>query len=55
MIPKGNLVCFIFSPDAAEMSIIEDCERNQQFEQQYISSVVEGLEEALVICPTCRK
>ncbi|XP_019740353.1 RPA-interacting protein isoform X1 [Hippocampus comes] len=37
-----------------EMSIIEEYERNQQFEQQYISSVVEGLEEALVICPTCR-
>ncbi|KAM9784356.1 RPA-interacting protein isoform X2 [Syngnathus typhle] len=36
-----------------EMSIIEEYERNQQFEQQYISSVVEGMEVAHVICPMC--
>ncbi|XP_008281939.1 RPA-interacting protein [Stegastes partitus] len=40
-----------------EMSIIEEYERNLQFEQQYISSVVEGMEEMLdenhIICPVC--
>ncbi|XP_051242999.1 RPA-interacting protein isoform X1 [Dicentrarchus labrax] len=36
-----------------EMSIIEEYERNQQFEQQYISSVVEGMEEMHIICPIC--
>ncbi|XP_077391186.1 RPA-interacting protein [Festucalex cinctus] len=36
-----------------EMCIIEEYERNQQFEQQYISSVLEGMEEAHVICPMC--
>ncbi|XP_035511589.1 RPA-interacting protein [Morone saxatilis] len=36
-----------------EMSIIEEYERNQQFEQQYISSVVEGMEETHIICPIC--
>ncbi|XP_039979251.1 RPA-interacting protein [Xiphias gladius] len=37
-----------------EMSIIDEYERNLQFEQQYISSVVEGMEEMHVICPICR-
>ncbi|XP_054463877.1 RPA-interacting protein [Anoplopoma fimbria] len=36
-----------------EMSIIEEYERNLQFEQQYISSVVEGMEDAYIICPIC--
>ncbi|XP_018554013.1 RPA-interacting protein isoform X1 [Lates calcarifer] len=36
-----------------EMSIIEEYERNLQFEQQYISSVVEGMEEMHIICPIC--
>ncbi|XP_060882824.1 RPA-interacting protein [Labrus mixtus] len=36
-----------------EMSIIEEYERNLQFEQQYISSVVEGMEEMNIICPIC--
>ncbi|XP_057673271.1 RPA-interacting protein [Corythoichthys intestinalis] len=37
-----------------EMSIIEEYERNQQIEQQYVSYVMEGLEEAAkVICPIC--
>ncbi|KAJ0001564.1 hypothetical protein NQD34_006584 [Periophthalmus magnuspinnatus] len=38
-----------------EMSIIEECEKNQQFEQQYISSIVEGLDQDMdqIICPIC--
>ncbi|XP_074511120.1 RPA-interacting protein isoform X2 [Sebastes fasciatus] len=36
-----------------EMSIIEEYERNLQFEQQCISSVVEGMEETHIICPIC--
>ncbi|XP_070704470.1 RPA-interacting protein [Pempheris klunzingeri] len=36
-----------------EMSIIEEYERNLQFEQQYISSVVEGMGEMHIICPVC--
>ncbi|XP_041868023.1 RPA-interacting protein [Melanotaenia boesemani] len=36
-----------------EMSIIEEYERNLQFEQQYISSLVEDLEEMHIICPVC--
>ncbi|XP_068587574.1 RPA-interacting protein isoform X2 [Cebidichthys violaceus] len=36
-----------------EMSIIEEHERNLQFEQQYISSVVEGMEDVCIICPIC--
>ncbi|KAI3360228.1 hypothetical protein L3Q82_014549, partial [Scortum barcoo] len=36
-----------------EMSIIEEYERNLQFEQQYISSVVEGMDEMHIICPLC--
>ncbi|CAG02087.1 unnamed protein product [Tetraodon nigroviridis] len=36
-----------------EMSIIEEYERNLQFEEQYISSVVEGLDETQIICPVC--
>ncbi|XP_034567216.1 RPA-interacting protein [Notolabrus celidotus] len=36
-----------------EMSIIEEYERNLQFEQQYISSVVEGMDETHIICPIC--
>lgn len=35
------------------MSIIEEYERNLQFEEQYISSVVEGLDETHLICPVC--
>nr|XP_057905411.1 RPA-interacting protein [Doryrhamphus excisus] len=37
-----------------EMSIMEEYERNQQFEEQYLSSVVEGMEESHIICPLCR-
>lgn len=37
----------------AETSIIEEYERNLQFEQQYISSVVEGMEQTHIICPVC--
>ncbi|KAJ0058029.1 hypothetical protein NL108_007252 [Boleophthalmus pectinirostris] len=38
-----------------EMSIIEEFEKNQQFEQQYISSMVEGMDEDMdhIICPVC--
>ncbi|XP_072224565.1 RPA-interacting protein [Leuresthes tenuis] len=36
-----------------EMSIIEEYETNLQLEQQYISSIVEGLEEMHIICPIC--
>ncbi|KAM4717001.1 RPA-interacting protein isoform 2-T2 [Anableps anableps] len=36
-----------------EMSIIEQYERNLQFEQQYISSAVEGMDEMHIICPIC--
>ncbi|CAL8283536.1 unnamed protein product [Boreogadus saida] len=38
-----------------ELSIIEEYERNQQFEEQYISSIVEGREEDAIhiICPIC--
>ncbi|KAM7372650.1 hypothetical protein PAMP_009803 [Pampus punctatissimus] len=36
-----------------EMSIIEEYEKNLLFEQQYISSVVEGMEEMRIICPIC--
>uniref|UniRef100_A0A3Q3X096 RPA interacting protein n=1 Tax=Mola mola TaxID=94237 RepID=A0A3Q3X096_MOLML len=36
-----------------EMGIIEEYERNLQFEQQYISSVVEGMEVVHIICPVC--
>lgn len=35
------------------MSIIEEYERNQQFEQQYISSVVDGMDDMHIICPLC--
>ncbi|XP_023122766.2 RPA-interacting protein isoform X2 [Amphiprion ocellaris] len=41
-----------------EMSIIEEYEKNLQFEQQYISSVVEGMEEMEemhIICPICHR
>ncbi|KAM4535158.1 RPA-interacting protein [Fundulus diaphanus] len=37
-----------------EMSIIEEYERDLQFEQQYISSVVEGMDEMHIVCPICR-
>lgn len=47
-----ELECVFLS--ASEMSIIDEYERNLQFEQQYISSVVEGMEEMHVICPICR-
>ncbi|XP_060946125.1 RPA-interacting protein [Limanda limanda] len=36
-----------------EMSIIEEYERNLQFEEQFISSVVEGMDENHIICPIC--
>ncbi|XP_072298339.1 RPA-interacting protein A-like [Eucyclogobius newberryi] len=38
-----------------EMSIIEEFEKNLQFEQQYISSVVEEMDEDMdrIICPVC--
>ncbi|XP_028268274.1 RPA-interacting protein [Parambassis ranga] len=38
---------------AHETSIIEEYEKNLQFEQQYISSVVDGMEETNIICPIC--
>lgn len=52
-------ICALFSwrcvvrPCFTEMNIIEEYERNLQFEEQYISSVVEGLDETHVICPVC--
>ncbi|XP_033973129.1 RPA-interacting protein [Trematomus bernacchii] len=37
-----------------ELSILEELERNVQMEQQYISCVVEGMQEQrLIICPLC--
>ncbi|XP_054891161.1 RPA-interacting protein isoform X1 [Poeciliopsis prolifica] len=36
-----------------EMSIIDEYERNLQFEQQYISSMVERMDEMQIICPIC--
>ncbi|XP_029364784.1 RPA-interacting protein isoform X2 [Echeneis naucrates] len=36
-----------------EMAIIDEYEKNLQFEEQYISSVVEGIDEKHVICPIC--
>ncbi|XP_023813668.1 RPA-interacting protein isoform X2 [Oryzias latipes] len=36
-----------------EKSLVEEYERNLQFELQYISSVVEGREEVQIICPVC--
>ncbi|KAM3864094.1 RPA-interacting protein [Diretmus argenteus] len=38
-----------------ELSIINEYERNQQFEEKYISSMVEGMEEEemQIICPIC--
>ncbi|XP_042361273.1 RPA-interacting protein isoform X2 [Plectropomus leopardus] len=36
-----------------EMAIIEEHERNLQFEQQYISSVVEAMDDTRIICPIC--
>uniref|UniRef100_A0A8C8A0Z6 RPA-interacting protein C-terminal domain-containing protein n=1 Tax=Oryzias sinensis TaxID=183150 RepID=A0A8C8A0Z6_9TELE len=41
---------FLLSP---EKSLVEEYERNLQFELQYISSVVEGREEVQIICPVC--
>ncbi|XP_028311098.1 RPA-interacting protein isoform X1 [Gouania willdenowi] len=38
-----------------EMSIIEEYEKNQQFEQCYISAIVERMEESYIICPICRR
>ncbi|XP_019967547.2 RPA-interacting protein [Paralichthys olivaceus] len=38
-----------------EMSIIDEYERNLQFEEQFISSVVEGMEEKHIVCPICHK
>ena len=35
------------------MSIIEEYERNLQFEEQFISSVVDGMEDKHIICPIC--
>ncbi|XP_041673010.1 RPA-interacting protein isoform X2 [Cheilinus undulatus] len=37
-----------------EMSIIEEYERDLQFEQECISSMVEGMEEMNIICPICQ-
>uniref|UniRef100_A0A3B3BYB6 RPA interacting protein n=1 Tax=Oryzias melastigma TaxID=30732 RepID=A0A3B3BYB6_ORYME len=37
-----------------EKSLMEEYEKNLQFELQYISSVVERREEMLIICPVCR-
>ncbi|XP_029555424.1 RPA-interacting protein isoform X1 [Salmo trutta] len=37
-----------------ELSIIEEYEKSMQFEEQYLNSVVEGLEgERQIICPVC--
>ncbi|KAK5885601.1 hypothetical protein CesoFtcFv8_019297 [Champsocephalus esox] len=37
-----------------ELAILEELERNVQMEQQYISCVVEGMQEQrLIICPLC--
>lgn len=37
-----------------ELSIIEEYEKSMQFEEQYLNSVVEGLEgERQIICPIC--
>ncbi|CAL8305292.1 unnamed protein product [Merluccius merluccius] len=38
-----------------ELAMIGEYERNQQFEEQYISSIVEGMEEDAIriICPIC--
>ncbi|XP_010773108.1 RPA-interacting protein, partial [Notothenia coriiceps] len=38
----------------SELSILEELERDVQMEQQYISCVVEGMQEQrLIICPLC--
>lgn len=42
-----------FPSSASEMLIIDEYERNQQFEQQYISSVVEEMDDMHLICPLC--
>lgn len=44
----------VVCPCFTEMNIIEEYERNLQFEEKYISSVVEGLDDAHIICPVCR-
>lgn len=44
----------VVCPCFTEMNIIQEYERNLQFEEQYISSVVEGLDDAHIICPVCR-
>ncbi|KAM9391402.1 RPA-interacting protein isoform 1-T1 [Pholidichthys leucotaenia] len=36
-----------------EMVIIEEYESNLRFEQQYISTIVEGMEDRNVVCPVC--
>ncbi|XP_029986284.1 RPA-interacting protein A-like isoform X2 [Sphaeramia orbicularis] len=38
-----------------EMSIIAEYEQNIQLEQQYVSSVVDEMEELHVICPVCHR
>lgn len=48
--PCPNIVVFCFP----EKSLMEEYEKNLQFELQYISSVVERREEMLIICPVCR-
>lgn len=45
--PLESSLCFSFTP---EMGMIEE---HLQFEQRYISSVVEGMGEKHVICPMC--
>uniref|UniRef100_A0A673BVG6 Uncharacterized protein n=1 Tax=Sphaeramia orbicularis TaxID=375764 RepID=A0A673BVG6_9TELE len=40
---------------STEMSIIAEYEQNIQLEQQYVSSVVDEMEELHVICPVCHR
>lgn len=51
--PDQICVCVCAFLSAAEMSIINEYERNLQFEQQYISSLVEGMDEMHIVCPIC--
>jgi hypothetical protein len=52
---NGSRSDFFWFYCLSELSIIEEYERNQQFEEQYISSIVEGREEDAIhiICPIC--
>ncbi|KAK1787874.1 hypothetical protein P4O66_016351 [Electrophorus voltai] len=41
---------------SSELSIIEEYHKNQQYEEQYFSSVVDGMEEeGKLICPVCQR